>query len=154
MVAMAGKIDKIDAGTIDTMSGKFKSLGVQMGWGGCAKDAKDVTPCIPRPIPQSLGCKEGNCDNWPSFWDVIKMILGWFVTAAAVTLGAPFWFDTLNKFMSVRSSLKPDDKSSSRATAPASPASSGSSGAPPPNPPPANFVSNEWNTGYAQAGVL
>lgn len=151
MVAMAGKIDKIDVGTVDTMSGKFKSLGVQMGWGGCAKD---VTACIPRPIPQSVGCKEGICDSWPSFWDVIKMIFGWFVTAAAVTLGAPFWFDTLNKFMSVRSSLKPDDKSSSSATVPASPAWSGSRGAPPPNPPPANFVSNEWNTGYAQAGVL
>ncbi len=30
-------------------------------------------------------------------------ILGWLITALALTLGAPFWFDLLNKFMSLRS---------------------------------------------------
>lgn len=30
-------------------------------------------------------------------------LLGWLITALAVSLGAPFWFDTLNRFMSVRS---------------------------------------------------
>ncbi len=29
-------------------------------------------------------------------------ILGWFLTIVAVSLGAPFWFDLLNKFMRVR----------------------------------------------------
>jgi hypothetical protein len=37
--------------------------------------------------------------------------LGWLITALAVSLGAPFWFDLLNKFISVRSSMKPDEKS-------------------------------------------
>jgi hypothetical protein len=36
-----------------------------------------------------------------------KKALGWLITALAVTLGAPFWFDLLNKFMSVRSTVKP-----------------------------------------------
>jgi hypothetical protein len=31
-----------------------------------------------------------------------ERVLGWLLTAIAVSLGAPFWFDTLNKFMNVR----------------------------------------------------
>lgn len=31
-----------------------------------------------------------------------SQILGWFLTAAALTLGAPFWFDLLNKFINLR----------------------------------------------------
>jgi hypothetical protein len=55
--------------------------------------------------------------------------LGWFITALAVSLGAPFWFDMLNKIMVVRSTVKPSEKSGdegskdaklSSATAPAS----------------------------------
>lgn len=38
-------------------------------------------------------------------------ILGFVITAFAVSLGAPFWFDLLNKFMVVRSTVKPKEKS-------------------------------------------
>lgn len=38
-------------------------------------------------------------------------IPGWLLTAFAISLGAPFWFDTLNKFMVVRSTIKPQEKS-------------------------------------------
>ena len=34
---------------------------------------------------------------------------GWLLTAVAISLGAPFWFDLLNKFITIRSSLKPQD---------------------------------------------
>jgi len=38
-------------------------------------------------------------------------LLGWFLTAIAVSMGAPFWFDTLKLFMSIRSTGKsPDEK--------------------------------------------
>lgn len=37
--------------------------------------------------------------------------VGWLLTAIAVSLGAPFWFDLLNKFMVVRSTVKPQEKS-------------------------------------------
>lgn len=36
---------------------------------------------------------------------------GWLVTILAIMLGAPFWFDVLNKFMVVRSTVKPREKS-------------------------------------------
>jgi hypothetical protein len=32
----------------------------------------------------------------------LAQILGWLLTAAALSLGAPFWFDTLNKFINLR----------------------------------------------------
>jgi hypothetical protein len=38
------------------------------------------------------------------------LLLGWVITAIAVTLGAPFWFDLLNKFMVLRSTIKPNTK--------------------------------------------
>jgi hypothetical protein len=50
-----------------------------------------------------MGWETGSAKDAPFY----KMILGWLITALAVTLGAPFWFDLLNKFMSVRSTVKP-----------------------------------------------
>ena len=51
-------------------------------------------------------------DRWAWLRFGIGSLLGWFVTACAVSLGAPFWFDMLNKFMVVRSTIKPHEKSS------------------------------------------
>lgn len=49
-------------------------------------------------------------DQW--FWWFLGLsVFGWLLTAVAVTLGAPFWFDTLNQFMVVRSTIKPREKS-------------------------------------------
>jgi hypothetical protein len=39
-------------------------------------------------------------DQW------LTIALGWLITAFAVSLGAPFWFDLLNKFINVRASGK------------------------------------------------
>jgi hypothetical protein len=50
----------------------------------------------------------------PEDWNVIhilEQLLGWLITAFALSLGAPFWFDALNKFMVVRSTIKPQEKS-------------------------------------------
>ncbi|HTE12665.1 MAG TPA: hypothetical protein VK645_16910, partial [Chitinophagaceae bacterium] len=43
--------------------------------------------------------------------DIFGPILGWLLTALAATLGAPFWFDLLNKVMVIRSTVKPHEKS-------------------------------------------
>lgn len=44
-------------------------------------------------------------------WRYVNTALGWLVTAIAISLGAPFWFDMLNKIMVVRSTVKPREKS-------------------------------------------
>jgi len=50
--------------------------------------------------------------TWNLFWCCLSvvgkfllMLLGWLITALALSLGAPFWFDLLNKLMKMRSSI-------------------------------------------------
>jgi hypothetical protein len=40
-----------------------------------------------------------------SFW--LLKVAGWIITALAISLGAPFWFDLLGRLVQVRSALKP-----------------------------------------------
>jgi hypothetical protein len=47
----------------------------------------------------------------PTTWRCLALLTGWLITGMAISLGAPFWFDTLNKFMVVRSTVKPQEKS-------------------------------------------
>ena len=157
---------KDDPKLLQTLADGFQKLGVPMGWDHCLQSGPTpgaaggmlLPQCMSQPVPQSVRCSQGGtCVYVPLTWiDVFKMVLGWIITAAAVTLGAPFWFDTLSKFMSVRSSLKPDDKPASSPDPAASPsrASTPVSPPPPPSSPPGNFSPNEWNAGYTQAGVL
>jgi hypothetical protein len=53
------------------------------------------------------------------FWDkngahlnrIMTGIIGWFLTALAASLGAPFWFDTLQRFVNIRANGRsPDEK--------------------------------------------
>ena len=53
-----------------------------------------------------------NLEAFPIGWDVapssifdwLKTLLGWIITTAAVSLGAPFWFDLLGKVANLRGS--------------------------------------------------
>lgn len=51
-------------------------------------------------------------------------LLGWILTAIAVSLGAPFWFDTLNRFVNIRSAGRAPDKGG-QTPAPPTPAQAG-----------------------------
>jgi hypothetical protein len=86
---------------------ELDSLRLPIGWGGGAHfwipwskqdttAAAKGTPSIARPNP------------WDGFF---SPLIGWIITAMAATLGAPFWFDILNKVMVVRSTVKPHEKS-------------------------------------------
>lgn len=50
-------------------------------------------------------------ENFDSWDHLLLPIIGWLLTAAAISLGAPFWFDLLNKFMVIRATVKPHEKS-------------------------------------------
>lgn len=52
--------------------------------------------------PLGLGWKNVNMKDTPYNWAV--KILGWIITALAISLGAPFWFDILKKLVNIRSS--------------------------------------------------
>lgn len=68
---------------------RLSALGLPIGW-----NAQD-----PRVCPG------------PNGWGWASKVAGWLLTVCAISLGAPFWFDLLNKFMIVRSTVKPMEKS-------------------------------------------
>ena len=74
--------------------GSFKNLGLPLGW-----SARPDDPKAPAWVPDLA--KRLNAQHW----------LGWLLTAVAISLGAPFWFDMLNKFIVIRSTVKPHEKS-------------------------------------------
>ena len=56
-------------------------------------------------------------DKWAYFFRLIcHHFFGFLITAIAISLGAPFWFDLLNKVMQLRTSLKQDTDSASANT--------------------------------------
>jgi hypothetical protein len=68
--------------TIQTLTAELQALPLPIGW----SSIPDVRRALSR---QGL-----------------LALLGWFLTACAVSLGAPFWFDLLNKIVSLRSAVK------------------------------------------------
>jgi hypothetical protein len=77
--------------TVQTFDGINRQMLLPLGWRHSFHDYVNAARANPFSIPRTL--------------------LGWIITAIALSLGAPFWFDTLNKFMVVRSTVKPQEKS-------------------------------------------
>lgn len=55
-------------------------------------------------VHHSLGLGWETYDS-SSFRNIFYSVIGWMVTALALSLGAPFWFDLLNKLMKLRGSV-------------------------------------------------
>jgi hypothetical protein len=96
---------------IGALRSDLDALGAPIGWGRVGRGS-DVAL---RPLPQNCPVREaGICTTqyWPlldAAW--FEVVLGWIITGIAVTFGAPFWFDLLNKFTVIRSTVKPHEKS-------------------------------------------
>jgi hypothetical protein len=77
---------------------QLRSLGLPIGW-----DSLDD------PTRKWPGLHLRAPGGW--FDQIYWHWLGWILTALAISLGAPFWFDLLNKFIVIRSAVKPHEKS-------------------------------------------
>ena len=64
-----------------------------------------------RSLPIGWNCPEKTAGGSTDYWAcaqqkastlTLVQFLGWLLTAAALSLGAPFWFDLLNKFINLR----------------------------------------------------
>jgi hypothetical protein len=66
------------------------------------KGVKTELEKIKLPIGWDIPAKPESASK-TAVYDWIIRICGWIITAFAVTLGAPFWFDVLNKFINIRS---------------------------------------------------
>jgi hypothetical protein len=80
---------------------KLQTLGLPIGW-----DLPDD------PQTKWPGLHFWEAGFWSGWAGQLRIhLLGWLLTALAVSLGAPFWFDMLNKIIVVRSTVKPKEKS-------------------------------------------
>ncbi len=81
-----------------------------LGMGWRLPDWKKFKPA------EDIGFLKWFSEGWNNFWGNVGKILhsvwnqlsfqkavGWFITAMAITLGAPFWFDMLKKVINIRS---------------------------------------------------
>jgi hypothetical protein len=85
--------------TYDGIQTELQSLKLPIGW-------QSGLP----PLHDNKGAPLPNTIDW------LVVISGLLVTAFATTLGAPFWFDLLNKVMVIRSTVKPHEKSPEEAS--------------------------------------
>jgi len=59
-----------------------------------------TTPDAGAILGRVVGWRSSDFSAAPLTW--LQRILGWILTIIAVSLGAPFWFDVLNKFINIR----------------------------------------------------
>jgi hypothetical protein len=119
IIAVCLNVDSITIGRALWASPAFRSYAVA----AAEQYAGDKSKTMPNPnaskdlaVLQSLALPIGyNTTQHPWMDDSgvspVFVLAGWLLTAIAMTLGAPFWFDTLNKFMVARSTIKPQEKS-------------------------------------------
>jgi hypothetical protein len=95
--AAGGTLEEVDAQAtrnLQSAHDSLNALGLPIGWTRATPTNKDDR----RRVPDTLG-------------DFFLKLVGILVTGFAISQGAPFWFDVLNKFMVVRSTVKPSEKS-------------------------------------------
>jgi hypothetical protein len=87
-------------GQFNTVQKKLTDLTIPIGW-----------------VKEGTKAQRDNGQILPKFSDLSAFgdlawqhALGWLLTALAATLGAPFWFDILNRVISIRAAGKPPEE--------------------------------------------
>lgn len=105
---------------ISSALNQLNTLDIGVGWAKESEQKAQKGTVDAGKLPPSFfgegGCgqEKGPCDHpigW-SFYLLYVHAAGWLITAAAISLGAPFWFDVLNRFITVRSTVKPKEATS------------------------------------------
>jgi len=80
--------------------------------------AIDAASILKKKIPDEKGNLTFNTlEKWGYFFRLLyHHFFGFFITAIAISLGAPFWFDLLNKMMKLRTSKKEGTDSTTQTT--------------------------------------
>jgi len=83
----------------------IEGLGLPIGWTREPSDTARYSPGLP--------WRHSSPGLWLTTWARLFYWhwLGWLLTATAISQGAPFWFDLLNRFIVIRSTVKPHEKS-------------------------------------------
>ncbi|HEV2748069.1 MAG TPA: hypothetical protein VGW34_12320 [Allosphingosinicella sp.] len=86
------------------LQGELDKLGIPIGWKNA--EWRDLWGGIP-----SFGWPPHPGATLDGVVTTLNLLLGYLITAFALTLGAPFWFDILNRIMVIRATVKPKEKS-------------------------------------------
>ena len=78
---------------------QLENLGLPIGWSNAGTQ-------VPR-RPDADMWKRGQRMRF--VWEWFLKVVGIIITGFALSLGAPFWFDLLNRFISFRTALKPPE---------------------------------------------
>ncbi|MDJ0931879.1 hypothetical protein [Breoghania sp.] len=87
------------------------------------KEGSEYTKCVYTEVnelyeeiaPLPIGWKNSVLCTAPTWQSWLSAIIGWLFTGFAVALGAPFWFDTLQKFVNIRGAGKKPPESKATA---------------------------------------
>ncbi len=71
------------------------------------KQIGDIEPFIGWSSEDRVFTSLENGNGWLALWYWFLKLTGWLMTAFAVSLGAPFWFDLLQRLMNIRKSIAP-----------------------------------------------
>jgi hypothetical protein len=111
---------------LQVVRGQLEQLGLPIGWPvppnrNDQKYVNDPKAKDPQAGEKLLKADEAIYEADPRWWPAAigwwggqgfwLKLFGLILTGLAVSQGAPFWFDLLNKFMVVRSTVKPREKS-------------------------------------------
>ena len=101
--------------TIQSARGELEAVTMPIGWESPSVDAATF-PLWPTQFCSAKTAPGGTLSEACGFprgkvYSVVRVTIGWLVTALAIMLGAPFWFDVLNRIMIIRSTVKPHEKS-------------------------------------------
>lgn len=96
-----------DISKTDEAIQRINETGLPIGWSDHARKLAFANTDLP-------GLRE-------KLFSYLQLAVGYLVTALAVSLGAPFWFDVLKKLMVIRSTVKPSEPQPSQQFPPDSP---------------------------------
>jgi hypothetical protein len=103
---------------VDAYTSSLRSVRVPIGWAETTSAAlTDEQLKIQAAMNQLTGCRnpEPRPTTLAGWWRAFTTHwVGWFITVLAISLGSPFWFDLLNKFMAIRGGGKSPEETPKR----------------------------------------
>jgi hypothetical protein len=96
-----------------TVKDQIADMRLPIGWDQTEARTADENQPGEAAAASTRPVRQGFAAVWH---DYLAPPIGWLLTAFAITLGAPFWFDILNKIMVIRSTVKPHEKSPEEAS--------------------------------------
>jgi hypothetical protein len=96
---------KVDSACVQANVERLIDTGLPLGWVGPGRCDKGCS-WFGEKLAHAAGASDG-------FWDGVLRLIGWALAAAALTMGASFWFDILRRATGIKSTLKGKTKEAS-----------------------------------------